>query len=182
MKNVSGIVVATLLLGLIIQSVQLASHWSAPEGMPLPFEWTVGDTLAQLVGVGGDGQAAALDIRTDSQAVTVIYAFYSECVFCHDVAPAWSAHFRAPTGGIQRVAVTRDPPELAVPYAERFQWDVDIVSIPQVTLSDRVYALTVRTPWLFVFDRWGVLRLEGHGSQLDRIGEFAAGLMAETDG
>ncbi len=147
--------------------------------MPPP-GWIVGDTLTQLVGEDEKGRATILDLRTGPQAAMVIYSFHSECAFCHDVAPTWSSHFgAADTDGIRRVALTRDPPELAAAYAERFQWDVSIISVSEATLSDRVLPLTSRTPWLFVFDGSGTLRLEAHGSELDRMEGVVASLIAE---
>ena len=182
MKNLPKIVLVALVLGLVIQTGQFASRWTAQESLSPPSSgWIVGDTLTQLVGVDQNGRATVLDIRTGTQAATVIYAFHSECAFCHDVAPAWSSHFgTVNTESVQRVALTRDPPEQAAAYAERFQWDVSIISISQASLSDRVFPLTSRTPWVFVFDGAGALRLEAHGSELDRMEGVVTSLLAES--
>lgn len=181
MKNLPKIVLAALVLGLVVQSGQFASRWTARESFAPPSSgWIVGDTLTELVGVDQNGRATVVDIRTGTQAATIVYAFHSECVHCHDVAPAWSSHFAAAdTESVRRVALTRDPPEQAAAYAERFQWDVTIVSISQPSQSDGVLPLVSRTPWLFVFDGSGALRLEAHGSELDRVEGFVASLVAE---
>lgn len=183
MKTLPKVVLATLVLGLVIQSRQLASRWTPRESLARPSSgWIVGDTLTELVGVDENGSATVVDIRTGTQAATVIYAFHSKCVFCHDVAPTWSSHFAtAATESVQRVALTRDPPEQAVAYAQRFQWNVSIISVSEADLADRVLPFASRTPWLFVFDGAGVLRLQAHGSELDRMEGVVASLIAELD-
>lgn len=153
--------------------------WTA--GPPALAPYLLGDTLARLDGLKADGSGEALAFPTPTGAATVVYAFSSECAHCDDVAPEWASHFGNQSGeGIRRVAITRDRPQVAASYAERFGWDVPILSMPDMAATDRRSFLLSRTPWLYVFDHDGRLQFQGHGSALDRMGEIASGLAHPT--
>lgn len=142
-----------------------------------PTRFLLGDTLARLDGVAVDGSEDVLAIPMQDGATTIVYAFSSECAHCDDVAPDWASHFAKQIGeGVRRVAITRDRPDVAASYAERFGWDVRILSMPELAATDRRSFFLSRTPWLHVFDRHGTLRFQGHGSALDRVEEIAARL------
>jgi hypothetical protein len=116
-------------------------------------------------------------IPMQAGVATVVYAFSSECAHCDDVAPDWASHFGNQSGeGIRRVSITRDRPEIAASYAERFGWDVRILSMPDLAATDWRSFFLSRTPWLHIFDHHGTLRFQGHGSALDRVDAIAASL------
>ncbi len=75
--------------------------------------------------------------------------------------------------GTRTVALTQDLPGPAASYAERFSWDVELLSMPDAVPPDIGYPLVSRTPWVFVFDSGGVLRLQGHGGELDLVEQAA---------
>jgi len=74
---------------------------------------------------------------------------------------------RASGSLVQRIAVTNDSVGPAVAYAEGFGWNVEVLSVEELTPGDRAYSLFSRTPWVFVFDSAGVLRFDGHGRRLE---------------
>lgn len=145
-------------------------------------QFLLGDTLVRLDGLAVDGREDVLAIPMQAGVATVVYAFSSECAHCDDVAPDWASHFRKQSGeGIRRVAITRDRPEVAVSYAERFGWDVRILSMPDLAATDRRSFFLSRTPWVHVFDHHGTLQFQGHGSALDRV-DAIAGSLAHSPG
>ena len=77
---------------------------------------------------------------------------------------------------VQRIAVTNDSVGPAVAYAERFGWNVEVLSVAELTPGDREYSLFSRTPWVFVFDSAGVLRFDGHGRRLEQMIQVIAAL------
>lgn len=130
-----------------------------------------------LDGLAVDGSEDVLAIPMQAGVATVVYAFSSECAHCDDVAPDWASHFGKQSGeGIRRVAITRDRPEVAASYAERFGWDVRILSMPDLAATDRRSFFLSRTPWLLVFDHQGTLQFHAHGSALDQVDAIAASL------
>ncbi len=170
-------IIASLLVFCAVAQVTILVGRYRAAGPPALAPYLVGDTLVRLDGLKVDGTEAVLAIPMLTGAATVVYAFSSECAYCEDVAPEWASHFGKQGGeGIRRVAITRDPPQTAASYAERFGWEVPILSIPDLVATDRRSFLLSRTPWLYVFDRDGALRFQGHGSSLDRMDEAASRL------
>lgn len=132
----------------------------------------VGDTLPALTGSLEGGALTTIPLATDAGIATALYVFHPDCVHCHAVAPEWAEHFSADhTAGqvVQRIAVTNDAVVPAVAYAERFGWNVDVLSMEDLTPADREFSLFSRTPWVFVFDSAGVLRFDGHGRRLGQM-------------
>jgi len=132
----------------------------------------VGDTLPALTGSLEGNVPTTIRLATDAGIPTVVYVFHPDCVHCHAVAPDWALHFSADhTDGpmVQRIAVTNDAVVPAVAYAERFGWNVDVLSIKDLTPADPEFSLFSRTPWVFVFDSAGVLRFNGHGRRLGQM-------------
>ena len=166
-----------LILSAASQAAVLVGRVEPDGNSNAPTRFLLGDTLARLDGLAVDGSEDVLAIPTQAGVATVVYAFSSECAHCDDIAPDWASHFGKQSGeGIRRVAITRDRPKVAASYAERFGWDVRILSMPALAATDRQSFFLSRTPWLHVFDRHGILRFQGHGSALDRAEEIAAGL------
>ncbi len=129
----------------------------------------VGDTLLVLAGNREGNIPTTIPLTTDAGSTTVLYVFHPDCVHCHAVAPEWAEHFstaRDDRPTVRRIAVTNVSVEPAMAYADRFGWNVDVLSVEQLTPADREYALFSRTPWVFVFDSAGVLRFDGHGRRL----------------
>ena len=162
-----------LVAGIVGQTVLAASHARHASTPSAPASaMAVGDTLPALAGNLDGSVPTTVRLATDSGMATVLYVFHPDCVHCHAVAPEWAEHFSADhTNGplMQRIAVTNDSVGPAVAYAERFGWNVDVLSVAQLTPGDREYSLFSRTPWVFVFDSAGVLRFDGHGRRLEQM-------------
>ena len=146
--------------------------WQAgPPSAPVT-AMVVGDTLPALAGNLEGDVPTTVRLATDVGIATVLYVFHPDCVHCHAVAPEWADHFSASHASrpmVQRIAVTNDSVGPAVAYAERFGWNVDVLSVEARTPADREYYLFSRTPWVFVFDSAGVLRFDGHGGRLEQM-------------
>lgn len=178
MKRYQDVVLFLLVLVVIAQAVHVAMRpGPAADGSALARGVLVGDTLDALTGYDDDGVLAMVPLDAGPGAVTVLYAFSSECVFCDEVAPEWASHFEAPepvATKVRRIAVTRDLPGPAANYAARFGWQVDLLSVAQMPESSGESSLVSRTPWVFVFDSDGVLRFQDHGAELQRMEEAIA--------
>ena len=150
----------------------VARAWQAsPPSVPVS-AMAVGDTLPALAGNLEGNVPTTVRLATDAGIATVLYVFHPDCVHCHAVAPEWAEHFEADrtnTPMVQRIAVTNDSVGPAVAYAERFGWNVEVLSVAELTQADREYSLFSRTPWVFVFDSAGVLRFDGHGRRLEQM-------------
>ncbi len=173
MRNPRDIVLTVLLLGVAVQVLVAARRVGPSEGAASPAaRLAVGDALPMLEGVGADGSPLSVALANDEGAVTVLFAYHSECAHSDTVAPDWAGFLADRTwsaDGIRTLALTRDPPGPAVSYAERFGWDVDLLSTPDAVPPDIRRSLVSRTPWVFVFDPGGVLRFQGHGGDLDLV-------------
>lgn len=149
--------------------------------VPAP-QLAVGNSVRALAGLAADGSSEQLVLADGGGTVTVLYAFHPDCAHSDTVAEEWARYFAGEHVGLpgtRRLAVTRDLPESASAYAERFGWDVELLSIPNLTPSDVKYSLVSRTPWVFVFDSDGVLRFHDHGGELERV-EQAVQSIAEA--
>ena len=162
-----------LVAGVGSQAVLAVSR--AQQATPSPAtaaEMVVGDTLLALTGSLGGDVPTTIRLATDAGIPTILYVFHPDCVHCHAVAPEWAEHFAADQTDrpfAHRIAVTNDSVGPAVAYAERFGWDVDVLSSEALTPADPMYPLFARTPWVFVFDSAGVLRFDGHGRRLEQM-------------
>lgn len=175
MKRYQDVLLFLLVLVVIAQVVHVAVRPGQPtDGAAQERGVRVGDRVGALTGYDDDGVLAILPLEADPGTVTVLYAFNSECAFCDDVAPDWASHFAAPAAAspaIRRIAVTRDLPGPAATYAERFGWQVDLLSVSEPAQGGRESSLVSKTPWVFVFDSGGVLRFQDHGAELQRMEE-----------
>ena len=158
-----------LLLAIGVQGALILSRTrpEADAASPVP-PLGVGDTVHALAGETAAGSTRVIPMAGGTGAATVLYAFHPECPYCDSIAPAWS-HYPSTddAGSVRRLAVTMDLPEAAVDYAERFGWKMDVLSMSRLTPADRDYSLLAKTPWIFVFDSGGVLRFQGHGTELE---------------
>ena len=171
-------ILGTLLIcGVAMQVAILLGRSASSENPVAVAAFLEGDTLVEFTGLAVDGSGDVFEIRMPPGTATVVYAFSSECVFCDDVAPDWATHFRTTRPEhVRRIAITRDGPDVAASYADRFGWDVRIVSMPNLAQTDRRSFFLSRTPWLYVFDHRGVLQFQDHGSSLDRAEEVTLDL------
>ena len=180
MRNRRDIVLTILLLGVAVQVLVTARRVRPSEGAAdPPARLAVGDALPTLEGVGADGSPLSVPLANDEGAVTVLFAYHSECAHSDTVASDWASFLAGRTWsaeGIRTLALTRDLPGPAVSYAERFGWDVDLLSAPDAAAPDIRHSLVSRTPWVFVFDPGGVLRFQGHGGELDLVEHAVASL------
>lgn len=128
---------------------------------------SVGDTLRSFPGATLADQSATVDIASDSVLATVLYVFHPDCAHGLAVAPTWAEHFAdtsAKDSLVRRIAVTSAPPSVSASYAKRFGWSVALLSV--LPTPNAMHDFLGRTPWVFVFDSQGVLRHDGHGSEL----------------
>lgn len=186
MKRYQDVVLLLLVLVVIAQVVHVvAGPGRTTDGVAQERGVRVGDTLGALTGYVDDGVLVSVPLEADPGTVTVLYAFNSECVFCDDLAPEWARHFATPAAAsppIRRIAVTRDLPGPAATYADRFGWEVDLLSVAQLAQADREASLVSKTPWVFVFDSEGVLRFQDHGAELQHMEEAIAAIHVPAAG
>ena len=182
MKRYQNVALFLLVLVVIAQALHVVVRpGPGADGMAPAPGVLVGDKLGALTGYSGDGVPAIVPMDADPGTVTVLYAFSSQCAFCDDLAPEWASHFATPapeTTAIRRIAVTRDLPGPAATYAQRFGWQVDLLSVSQFAETSRESSLVARTPWVFVFDSDGVLRFQDHGAELQRMEEAIAAIQS----
>lgn len=180
MRNLRDVVLTVLVLGAAVQVLVAAQRMRPLEGAPGPAaQLAVGDALPVLEGVGADGSPLSVPLANDEGAVTLLFAYHSECAHSDTVAPDWASFFAGKTwgaDGIRTLALTRDLPGPAAFYAERFGWDVALLSTPDAVPSDIRHSLVSRTPWVFVFDPGGMLRFQGHGGELDLVEQAVASI------
>ena len=180
MKNRLNIVLTILLLGVAVQVLVAASRVQPVDVAGAPAaQLAVGDALPLLEGMGVDGNPLSVPLANGDGAVTLVFAYYSACAHSDTVAPDWASFLAEKgrsVGGARTLAVTRDVPGPAALYAERFGWDVEVLSVPDLTPSDIRHSLVSRTPWVFVFDPLGVLRFQGHGGELDLVQQAVASI------
>ena len=186
MKRYQDVVLFLLVLVVIAQALHVVVRpGRVADGVAPAPGVLVGDTLGALTGYTDDGILATVPLDADPGTVTVLYAFSSQCVFCDDLAPEWASHFATSipeTAAVRRIAVTRDLSGPATTYAERFGWQVDLLSVSQLAETSRESSLVARTPWVFVFDSDGVLRFQDHGAELQRMEEAIAAIQSPDAG
>lgn len=176
------LLLAALLAGVAVQLSVAAGHLrpldlSVVSAPPL----SLGDAVRELAGLAADGGPTRLGLAETGRTATVLFAFHPDCAHSDTVAEDWARHFAGggpAMAGARTLAVTRDAPGAAAAYAERFGWDVELLSMPELSRSDVEYSLVSRTPWVFVFDSEGVLRFQDYGGELDRASQAVAALAA----
>lgn len=179
-----------LLLAALLAGVAVQLSVAAARPRPLDLSvvsappLSVGDALGGLAGLAADGSPSRLGLAETGRTATVLFAFHPDCVHSDTVAEDWARHFGGdgPTiADARTLAVTRDTPGAAAAYAERFAWDVELLSMPNLSRSDVEYSLVSRTPWVFVFDSEGVLRFQDHGGELERAAQAVAAIAAAAE-
>ena len=166
---------SVLVAGIAAQLLILAgrSYFTATSRTPRAAA-QIGDTLSSLGGLDAKGAQRTIALTADHRIGTVLYVFHPDCAHSDKVAPAWGAHFAEELGdtNVRRIAVTSDSPDAAAQYAAQFGWQVELLSLASPVHRDQMRSLTSRTPWLFVFDSRGVLRLQAHGSELEQLAQL----------
>ena len=146
--------------------------WTGGHAVPQP-AFALGDTLRFLTSYTEAGAFDTIPIATETALATVLYVFHPDCVYCRDSAHTWASHFAdiatTPRSGIRRLALTLANPSAAGLFAQAFDWQVDVRSVAGLSPTSREYSLLSKTPWVFVFDSHGVLRMDGHGNNLNDI-------------
>ena len=163
---------SVLVLGILAQLLIVAGRPYFTANSPTPGAAVqVADTVPALVGYDATGVRKTIPLIDGLRVATVLYVFHPDCAHSDRVALAWQAHFANGLGdpNVRRIAVTSDAPAAAAQYAARFGWQVELLSLAHPDHAGQARSLTSRTPWLFVFDSRGVLRLQAHGSELEQL-------------
>ena len=183
MKRFPDFLLAVAIGGIVAQTWIAAGRVPAHEyryGSPNPLN--VGDTLLLVTGYSGLGAPDTVFLDGEAESVTVLYSFHPDCAHSGALGPEWARHFdevRDTHVGVRRIAVTLDSVSSGLGFTDRFGWQAEVVSVVGLSPMRREYALVSRTPWVFVFDSHGVLRLHGHGSQLDQVEAAVAHLLLD---
>ena len=101
-------------------------------------------------------------------------AYDAECAHSARVAAAWE-EWLSQAHPARVVALAKDPPDSAMAYRDRHRWRVEVLAVPRPVHGTPEQVLLRRTPWLFVFDSNGILRLEAHGSELAAVDSLISG-------
>lgn len=184
MKRLKDIVLLLLLLGIVVQGWAWLDPQSPETEITLTDAMRLGDSLPLLRGYDRDQDPKAIQLSGGGQLATVIYVYHPECGPCGTVAPAWAQHFsEIATRGlaVRTIALTQAGFPAAQEFADSFDWRVEIVSVNGLGMSQAESYLISRTPWVLIFDSNGVLRLQGHGADLDQINETLALLSHATN-
>ena len=135
-----------------------ADPWTGP--------WLqAGDSLSKVHALGPEGQKVSLATGEP----TLLLVFNSDCGYCEAVAPLWKAWTPAPRQGSRAIAISSEPIPSANQYALDHGWDAEVWTVAADLLDGIGYALTRRTPWVFLLDGEGVILAEGHGSRIAEI-------------
>ena len=178
MKLYQDVALFLLVLAIIAQTLHVMVRAQPADDAMAPAPTVlIGDTVPLLTGYAVDSVLTTVPLDTAPYTATVVYAFHPECAFCDTVAPEWAAHFAAGdprAAPVRRIAVTRELPGPAATYAERFTWNIDLLSVSGFEETSPEAFLVSRTPWVYVFDPDGVLRFHGHGAELERVDHAVA--------
>lgn len=175
MKRCQNTLLAVLVAGIVVQIWIRVGGVSSGEYRPsLTEPLAVGDTVPLLTGYNEAGAPVTVYLNDDGIRGTVLYSFHPACAHSRTWGPEWGRHFdqvRAIDDGVRRIALTSDSPASGQDFAKHFGWEVEFLSLaePSPRTSDYPHSLVSRTPWVFVFDSNGVLRFDGHGSELQLL-------------
>ncbi|MDE2874128.1 MAG: hypothetical protein OXU69_03375 [Gemmatimonadota bacterium] len=178
MKRFQDVALSLLVLAIIARTLHVMVRAQSADDTMVPAPTVlIGDTVPALTGYAEDGVLTTVSLDSDSYTATVVYAFHPECVFCDLVASEWAAHFAAgdpKAAPVRRIAVTRELPGPAATHAQQFNWDIDLLSVSgSVEMSPEAF-LVSRTPWVYVFDRDGVLRFHADGAEVEHVDQAMA--------
>lgn len=76
--------------------------------------------------------------------------------------------------------MTQSLPGPAAAYAERFGWDIDLLSVSGSADTSPAAFLASRTPWIYLFGSDGVLRFHAHGAELERLERAVTDIGSES--
>lgn len=161
---------ALLLLMVVAQIAWLASSRGQQREQSTA-SLSVGETLNQLSGLNADGAAVSVAWSSPREQWTALLAFHSERGFCDLLAEEWREWLETPRP-VHVIAISGESIIAAGAYAEKHGWNVNVLALDNSPSSNPHLALIHRTPWLFLVDPQGVLRYEGHGSNLSVIDEM----------
>lgn len=184
MKRFPDLLLALMIGGIVTQVLIAADRGFGGEDQsesPKPLD--VGDRLLLVPGYTGQGVPDTVLLDGGVGSVTIVYSFHPDCVHSRDLGQEWARHFdevRAADSGVRRIAMTLDLPSSALGFVERFGWQTEVLSVAGLSPLRPEYALISRTPWVFVFDSNGALRLHDHGSQIDQIEEAVSRLLSQS--
>ena len=135
-----------------------ADPWTGP--------WLqAGDSLSKVRALGSAGQKVSMATGEP----TLLLVFNSDCGYCEDVAPLWKAWTTVPRQGLRAIAISSEPIPSAYQYALGHGWNAEVWTVVADILDVFGYALTRRTPWVFLLDGEGMILAEGHGSRIAEI-------------
>ena len=184
MKRFPDLLLALMVGGIVTQLLITAGRgFGGEDQSELPEPLDVGDTLLLVAGHTGRGAPDTVLFDDGIGSVTMVYSFHPDCVHSRDLGQEWARHFdevRAADGSVRRIAMTLDMPSSALAFVEGLGWQTELLSVAGLSPLRPEYALISRTPWIFVFDSHGVLRLHDHGSQIDQIEEAVSRLLSES--
>ena len=184
MKRFPDVLLALMIGGIVTQVLIAASRVRGDENQsdsPEPLD--VGDTLLLVAGYTGQGAPDTIRFDDGTGSVTILYSFHPDCGHSRDLGREWARHFhevRTADSGVRRIAMTLDLPSSALAFVEGLDWQTELLSVAGLSPMRTEYALISRTPWVFVFDSHGVLRLHGHGSRIDHIEQTVTSLRSES--
>ncbi len=175
---------ALLVAGIVVQIWIATGRTPAgdePSGSMEPL--ATGDTVPVVTGYRELGVPVTIPLLLNDEAtrVTVIYSFHPDCAHSRSWGPEWARHFdqvQASDSGVRRIALTLDGPSSGQDFAKHLGWEVEFLSVIGLSPQRRVYSLVARTPWVFVFDSDGVLRFDGHGSELKQVDAVVSRLLS----
>lgn len=170
-----------LLLAAAVQAAIATSRLADSQGIRKPLI-AVGDTLRSLTGIMIASQVATVNIVSDSVLATVVYVFHPECAHGLAVAPTWATHFSSASTEnlpVRRIAVTSASLSAARIYVAHVNWHTELMSLSAT--STALHGLLGRTPRVLVFDSGGVLRYDGHGSQMTAANDAVRVAVQEGD-
>lgn len=143
---------------------------SAPEAT-IATSLDVGDTITVLTMFDERGKPVQLGASDSSSRWTVLLSVYSHCIWCDSIAPTWKEYIDQPHDYVVHM-VSREPIDTLIEYADSKGYDVSLLSIGGATDGSLERELTGKTPWIYVLDSDGVLRLAEHGFAVDSLDSF----------
>lgn len=181
MKRFQDALLTLLVAGILVQiwlAVGRVPGGTDRSGLTEPLG--LGDTVPRLTGYTEHSTPVTVSLVDGTAPVTVIYSFHPECAHSRTWGPSWARHFQnawAIDAGVRRIVLTVDGPPSGQDFAKHFGWKAELLSVAGMNPLQREYFLVSRTPWVFVFDTHGVLRFDGHGSQLERVEAAVSSLL-----
>lgn len=157
--------IAVLTILLVVQFAYLGVTRLGTSANPVTEFAQLGDVVTTLRAI--DDSVVTEILIADVGGPVILLAFHSECPHCEAIAPDWRA-WLAKGPPTRVLAISRDTLAVGLNYAETHGWKVPVVSVGAEP-DEPEAGLTRRTPWIYVIDRHGIVRFEGHGSRLGAL-------------